>query len=167
MDELSDYGGLAEKLGSAKGHLDASWDYRSHDNYRTETYTETSTDSDGNTTTETKTRQVYEDTDHYFHYHRSEAKAAEKHMKKLRVQRNQVTLSPPNVARMQVELSNLNDAERMFLKRLYALPKRTPGSSESSCSSCSARCTRRNGCQKTRILSESQTSFDDKSLNGT
>ena len=84
MEELVHYDTLASDVFAAQNDLDASWEYTSRDNYRTEYYTETSTDSEGNTTTETKSRQVYEDTDHWFTYDAAYATSAHRKMKALR-----------------------------------------------------------------------------------
>ncbi len=119
MDGLTDYQDLSEQVVRTATQLDRSWTYRSRDNYRTETYTVTRTDSDGNTHTETRTRQVYEDTDHWFTFDASEARAAHTSLKTLRRMRKDAQLVPPNLQRMRVELSNLSQADRMFLKKLY------------------------------------------------
>lgn len=119
MDGLADYQRLSNRIAAAKAQLDASWSYTSRDNYRTETYTESYTDSNGKSRTRTRTRRVYEDTDHWFHYSASEARSARTTLRTLRTERKAAQLVRPDVRRMRVALTNLSQADRMFLEKLY------------------------------------------------
>lgn len=61
-------------------NLNNSWTERHHDNYHTEWYldTETETDSEGHVHSHTvlKSREVYDNTDHYYYYHKENGEQA-------------------------------------------------------------------------------------------
>jgi len=117
--EFADYDVLDSEMRRCLVLLVDSWSYNSNDNYRTETYTVTRTDSEGNKRRETKTRQVYEDTDHYFTFSKGSAQEALTSMETILALYNKAELCPPNVAENQIEITELSDADRMLLQRLY------------------------------------------------
>ena len=112
------YGELSDRSEQARDAFDAAWTYRSQDNYRTETYIVTRTDSKGRTRTETRTRQVYEDTDHYFTFHRDSAKRAQALLLALLDAEPELELPVPQLSTLRVRLDAVPEAQRMFLRRM-------------------------------------------------
>lgn len=117
--EFAEYDGLDTEIQRCIVLLVDSWSYDSNDNYRTEAYTVTRTDSKGNPKIETKTRQVYDSTDHYFTFSRGAAQEALQSMESIQRLYEKANLVPPNVAENRVDLAQLDEVERMFLKRLF------------------------------------------------
>lgn len=115
---FADYDLIADLATRSKGSLTGAWTYRNRHNYRTEVYTVTTTGSDGKSRTETRTRQVYENTDHWFDFHRGVAEAAEGEVAALLAERGRRPLPLPNVRRLRVRLERVDPAQRMFLQRM-------------------------------------------------
>ena len=117
-EALHPYQQAAELYTPAARQLDEAWDYRYHDNYRTETYTTTTTDSEGKTRTTTHTRRVYEDTDHWWTFHAASAREAWSTVTRTLAEVDEQRLPDPKIRERSVDVEALDDVQRMFLRRL-------------------------------------------------
>lgn len=117
-EDLANYAIISVTCQQSIDAIDTIWNYRTQHNYRTETYTTTTTDADGKTQTHINTRQVYDNTDHRFELDRAQATSARQPVVEVIQQRDIAHLPVPNVRRAQVRLDRIDEAERMFLRRL-------------------------------------------------
>ncbi|MCA9571470.1 MAG: hypothetical protein KC656_26715, partial [Myxococcales bacterium] len=118
LTTLDDYGRSGALAREARSRLATLWSYSSTDKSRTEYYTETTTDSEGRTTTHTRSRQVYESTDHYFSFARSELPAAEDAVYGWLRDGERRAFPRLGMAKRRVDLQRLDDVQRSFLERL-------------------------------------------------
>ncbi len=116
--DLSDYADLDRALDAPAVDLGQAWEYSNRHNYRTEYYTVTTTDSEGNTKTETRSRQVYVDTDHWFEFDKGRAQEARTKLRRWVEVFEQTTLSELGIHDKEVDLEQLDPAQRSFLERL-------------------------------------------------
>jgi len=117
-EALQPYQHAAELYAPAARQLGDTWNYRYHDNYRTETYIATRIDSKGKTHKTTRTRRVYEDTDHWWTFHRASAREAQSSVARTLAEVDEHGLPVPKITARSVDVEALDDVQRMFLRRL-------------------------------------------------
>lgn len=113
---MSEFYHLRNDLASAINHLNDSWSYTTYDNYRTEIYYETVTDSKGNSRQEMRTKQVYESTDHTYHYYAGEAQAAREDLLKFFNSFRKYNSYQPEVEDHRVSIEDMKHAEYELIK---------------------------------------------------
>ncbi|MBM3200360.1 hypothetical protein FJZ53_05460 [Candidatus Woesearchaeota archaeon] len=98
LAEMKSIVNVMNKVAVVDSNLDAAWDDRHHDHYRTETYldTETHTGADGKsyTTTVVKTREVYDHTHHYYDYNKDAGEAASRSLDELVSSEQSLIITP-------------------------------------------------------------------------